>query len=275
MGRTGARGGENTRFKQKRYTVDRAEFKGKIVCVTGGSRGIGRAVALAFAERGATVAVNFKSDRAAALDTINALPGDGHLALRADVSDPDAAQRLIQTVVRELGKLDILINNAGTYAPHPLTGTEYADWQRAWQHTLRTNLLAAANLSYHAARHLKARGEGGRIVSVSSRGAYRGEPDAPAYAASKAGLNALTQSLARDLAPYGIGVAAVAPGFVATDMAKPHLEGAGGDAIRAQSPFNRVARPEEVARAVLFLCSEAALFSSGTIVDVNGASYLR
>ena len=251
------------------------EFSGQVVCVTGGSRGIGRAIALAFAERGATVAINFRSDRAAARATIDVLPGEGHVALRADVSDPAAARRLIQTVVRELGQLDILINNAGSYAPHPLFDTDYDAWQRAWQATLQTNLLACANLSYHAARHLRARDAGGRIVSVSSRGAYRGEPDAPAYAASKAGLNALTQSLARDLAPYQIGVAAVAPGFVDTDMARPHLDGEAGDAIRAQSPFGRVARPEEVARAVLFLCSADALFSSGTIVDVNGASYLR
>ena len=250
------------------------DFNGTIVCVTGGSRGIGRAVAERFAERGATVVVNFRQDEAAARETVRALAGTGHLAIRADVSDPDAAQGLIETVVRELGRLDVLVNNAGTYALHPPGDTGYADWQHAWQTTLQTNLLAAANLSYHAARHMRPRGSG-RIINVSSRGAYRGEPSAPAYAASKAGLNALTQSLARALAPHGIGVAAVAPGFVATDMARPHLEGEAGESIRAQSPFNRVAQPAEVAEAVCFLASERALFSSGTIVDVNGASYLR
>ena len=251
------------------------EFQDQVVLITGGSRGIGRAAALAFAERGAAVVVNFRADVEAARETVAALSGSGHLAIRADVSDPEAAESLVQAVIENLGRLDILVNNAGTYALHPLAETSYTDWQQAWTQTLQTNLLACANLSYHAARHFMARGAGGRILNVSSRGAYRGEPEAPAYAASKAALNALTQSLARDLAPHGIGVAAVAPGFVATDMARPHLEGAAGETIRAQSPFNRVAQPEEVAAALCFLASEAAIFSSGTIIDINGASYLR
>jgi NAD(P)-dependent dehydrogenase (short-subunit alcohol dehydrogenase family) len=120
-----------------------------------------------------------------------------------------------------------------------------------------------------------AAGRGGRIVNVSSRGAFRGEPDHPAYGASKAGLNAMGQSLAQALAPHGISVATVAPGFVETDMAAEFLDGPRGDAIRAQSPWGRVARPEEVAAAVLFLASPEAEFVSGAILDLNGASYLR
>jgi NAD(P)-dependent dehydrogenase (short-subunit alcohol dehydrogenase family) len=116
---------------------------------------------------------------------------------------------------------------------------------------------------------------GGRIINISSRGAFRGEPGKPAYGASKAGLNSLTQSLAVALAPHQIFVAAVAPGFVNTELAAEVLSGADGDAIRAQSPFNRVAEPQEVAHAVLFLASKGAEFSTGTIIDVNGASYLR
>jgi NAD(P)-dependent dehydrogenase (short-subunit alcohol dehydrogenase family) len=119
------------------------------------------------------------------------------------------------------------------------------------------------------------RERGGRIVNVSSRGAFRGEPNAPAYGASKAALNSLTQSLAVALAPYGIAVTAVAPGFVETDMANEHLKAPRGDEIRAQSPFNRVARPEEIAAAVHWLASPEAEWASGTIVDLNGASYLR
>jgi NAD(P)-dependent dehydrogenase (short-subunit alcohol dehydrogenase family) len=113
------------------------------------------------------------------------------------------------------------------------------------------------------------------VVNVTSRGAFRGEPDTPAYGASKAGLNAFAQSMALALAPQGISVTAVAPGFVQTEMAREVLDGPGGDAVRAQSPFGRVARPEEVASAVVWLASPGARFSSGTIVDVNGASYLR
>ena len=116
---------------------------------------------------------------------------------------------------------------------------------------------------------------GGRIVNVSSRGAFRGEPNAPAYGASKAGLNAMSQSLAQKLAPHGIFVCVVAPGFVETDMASSSLSGPDGDAIRSQSPLNRVATAEEVARAILFLASEGTEFMTGCILDVNGASYLR
>jgi NAD(P)-dependent dehydrogenase (short-subunit alcohol dehydrogenase family) len=113
------------------------------------------------------------------------------------------------------------------------------------------------------------------VVNVSSRGAFRGEPECPAYGASKAGLNAFGQSMAQALGAQGISVSTVAPGFVETDMARRVLEGPGGDAVRSQSPLGRVARPEEVAKAVVWLASPEARFSTGTIVDVNGASYLR
>jgi NAD(P)-dependent dehydrogenase (short-subunit alcohol dehydrogenase family) len=115
----------------------------------------------------------------------------------------------------------------------------------------------------------------GRIINISSRGAFRGEPTATAYAASKAGLNAFSQSLAQHLAPYNIAVMAVAPGWVETDMSRKVLDSPAGDLIRHQSPLNRVARPEEIAHTVLFLASESAAFLTGAIVDVNGASYLR
>ena len=116
---------------------------------------------------------------------------------------------------------------------------------------------------------------GGRIINVSSRGAFRGEPDQPAYAASKAAMNAMGQSLAQALAPHKIFIGTVAPGFVETDMAKEWLKGEAGDQIRQQSPLNRVAQPEEVATGILFLASEGAEFMTGTILDINGASYLR
>ena len=116
---------------------------------------------------------------------------------------------------------------------------------------------------------------GGRVVNVSSRGAFRGEPETPAYGASKAGLNAMSQSMAQALAPYGIFFYIVAPGFVKTDMASSLLSGPEGEGIRLQSPLGRVATPEEVARTVVFLASEAPDFMTGAIVDVNGASYLR
>ena len=150
----------------------------------------------------------------------------------------------------------------------------YEQWQAQWQATLAVNLTGAANVTWCAVQHMIGRG-GGRIVNVSSRGAFRGEPNQPAYGTSKAGLNAFAQSLARALAPHGIAVTTVARGCIATDMAARHLAGPTGDQIRAQSPFGRVARPDEIAAAVLYLASPEAEWASGIIVDLNGVSYLR
>ena len=249
-------------------------FDGKAVLVTGASRGIGRAVAVAFAEAGARVAVHYRAGAEAAAETLSALTGSGHVAVQADLADPAAVRTMVDGAAEALGGLDVLVNNAGVYVEHRVAETTYDQWQAAWSETIATNLVGAANACWCAVPHLRARG-GGAIVNVSSRGAFRGEPDHPAYAASKAGLNALGQSLARALAPHGIAVGTVAPGFTETEMAAPYLDGPEGQALREQSPLGRVARPEEVAYAVLFLASPGAAFATGTIVDVNGASYLR
>ena len=248
-------------------------FDGQAVLVTGASRGIGRAVAVAFAAAGARVAVHYREAATAAADTLAALSGDGHLLVQADLADPAAVRAMVDTAAGALGGLDVLVNNAGVYVEHRIAEVSYDEWQAAWSRTLGTNLVGAANACWCAVPHLRARG-GGAIVNVSSRGAFRGEPDHPAYGASKAGLNALGQSLAVALGPLGIRVATVAPGFVDTDMAAPYLT-ADGAAISAQSPLGRVARPEEVAYAVLFLSSPGAAFTTGAVLDVNGASYLR
>jgi NAD(P)-dependent dehydrogenase (short-subunit alcohol dehydrogenase family) len=259
-------------FKQvKELDMD---FSGKYVLVTGGSRGIGKACAQAFAMRGAQVAVNYIRDKEAAQGTLDGLPGEGHRLFQADVAQPGQAHELVEGVVRELGGLDIVVNNAGISQRHPIDGVDYETWQGAWERILAVNLLGPANIMYWAIQHMIQNG-GGRIVNVSSRGAFRGEPEQPAYGASKAGLNAMSQSLAQKVAKHNITVGVVAPGFVETDMAARRLSGPGGDQIRQQSPFGRVARPEEVAYAVLFLASEGSEFSSGAIIDVNGASYLR
>ena len=250
------------------------DFQGMVVLVTGGSRGIGRAVAQQFAARGATLVVQFRSDRRAAADTFGALPGGGHLVVQADVADPEQASSLIGRVIGELGRIDVLVNNAGIYEDHPILETSYEDWRRVWRRTLDTNLLGPANLIHAVAPHMVAAG-GGRIVNVSSRGAFRGEPDHPAYGASKAGLNSLGQSMAQALGRHGIYVTTVAPGFVETDMAVPFLDGPAGEAIRAESPLNRAATAQEVARMVVFLATPGTEYTTGAIVDVNGASYLR
>jgi NAD(P)-dependent dehydrogenase (short-subunit alcohol dehydrogenase family) len=246
------------------------------ILVTGSSRGIGRAVAQAFAQAGDTVAVHHRDSPELAAAVLASLPGTGHVVVQADISDPDAVRRMVDSAADQLGGLDVLVNNAASYgrASHRVAEVSYAVWQQAWHDTIGLNLIGAANVTWCAVQHMIA-GGGGAIVNVSSRGAFRGEPGQPAYGASKAGLNALGQSLAVALAPHNITVAAVAPGFVETDMAAPHLHGDGGAAIRAQSPFGRVAQPEEIAAAVLYLASPEAAWATGAILDLNGASYLR
>lgn len=250
------------------------DFQNKNILITGGSRGIGRAVAQAFAARGARVALSYRNTHEAAEEVLASLHGDAHIKIAGDLTDPNFAADLVERTVAGLGGLDILVNNAGIFEAHPVDSVDFEAWQTAWQRTLDVNLVAPANLCYHAAQTMIRQG-GGKIVNVSSRGAFRGEPEAPAYGASKAALNAMSQSLAQKLAPHNISVGVVAPGFVETDMAWDLLKSPRGEDVRNQSPFGRVAKPEEVAHAVLFLASEGAVFSSGAIIDVNGASYLR
>jgi len=245
----------------------------RAVLVTGASRGIGRAIAQAFAELGDRVAVHYGASAELAAQVAGELPGSGHTVVQADLADPEAVRRMVDQAHAGLGGLDVLVNNAGTYLPHAITEVSYEEWQDAWREVLAVNLTGAANVTWCAVQYMKA--TGGRIVNVTSRGAYRGEPRHPAYGASKAGLNSFGQSMARALAPFGIAVASVAPGFVETAMARPDLDSARGEEIKAQSPFNRVATTAEIAAAVVYLASEQAEWASGAVLDLNGASYLR
>ncbi|MFK7980121.1 MAG: SDR family NAD(P)-dependent oxidoreductase [Saprospiraceae bacterium] len=250
------------------------KFDSKIVLITGASRGIGRATAIAFAAKGAKIALNYRANLAAAMETLDTLEGEGHILVKADIANAEEISAMIAEVTAHFGKLDILVNNAGIFEYHPIDKVDYETWQAEWQRTININLIGAANMMYCAAQQMIKQG-GGRIVNVSSRGAFRGEPLQPAYGASKAGMNAMGQSLAQALAPYNIFVGTIAPGFVETDMAKSVLDGRDGDYIRDQSPVGRVAKPEEVAHGILFLASEGAEFMTGAILDINGASYLR
>jgi 3-oxoacyl-[acyl-carrier protein] reductase len=249
--------------------------------VTGASRGIGRVIATQLAQRGVRVALHYRNNRPAAEESLRGLAGSGHAIFDADLSDVREASLLWQRVVDTVGAVDVLINNAGLYLFHPPLITGYDDWLAAWQQTLATNLVAPANLSLLAARSMASRSlrseefGRGRIVNVSSRGAFRGEPDAPAYGASKAGLNALSQCFAKALAPNGVYVYCVAPGWVETEMATSHLAGPEGPAILAQHPLGRVNRTDEVANATVYCALDAPPAMTGCVIDVNGASYLR
>jgi 3-oxoacyl-[acyl-carrier protein] reductase len=247
----------------------------RAILVTGASRGIGAAVARAFAAGGERVAVHYGARREHAEEVAASLPGEGHVVAGADLADPAAVREMVDAAAAGLGGIDVLVNNAGIFEPHPITETSYEEWQRGWQQTLGVNLSGAANVTWCAVQHMVRGGRGGHIVNVASRGAFRGEPKAPAYGAGKAGLIAFGQSLARALGPHGIAVTSVAPGFTETDMAAEELAGEKGDVRRTESPLGRVATPEEVAAAVIYLASPEAVMASGSVLDVNGASFLR
>jgi 3-oxoacyl-[acyl-carrier protein] reductase len=244
------------------------------VLVTGASRGIGAAVAHELAAAGDQVAIHYVRSQAAAGALAAALPGGPHVAVGADLADADAVRAMVDSAAAALGGLEVLVNNAGVFLEHDVVSASYEEWRTAWGETLSVNLVGAANVAWCAVRHMLERGRG-RIVNVSSRGAHRGEPRAPAYGAAKAGLIALSNSLARALAPHGIAVATVVPGWTDTDMAASALAGRRGDEIRAESPFGRVATAADVAKAVLYLASPEAEFASGATLEVNGASYVH
>ena len=246
----------------------------RAVLVTGASRGIGAAIARAFARNGDHVAVHYGSGRQSAEDTQASLAGTGHVIVQADLRDPEAVLAMVGRAASTLGRIDVLVNNAGIFVPHPIEAVDYDEWQRAWRDTIDVNLIGAANVTWCALQHMP-RHASSRIINVGSRGAFRGEPRNPSYGASKAGIAAFGQSIAKSLGHEGIAVTTIAPGFVDTDMAAASLAGQRGDEIRAQSPFNRVPTADEVASAVVFLASAEAEWASGSVLDFNGASYFR
>ncbi len=228
------------------------------ILLTGSSRGIGAAIAAALDRPGV------------------ALVGHGtRSGLPADFTDPDAPARLWAAALERLGSSDVLVNNAGVFEANPIDADD-AVWRDGWNRTMQVNLTAAAELSRLAVRHWQSRGSGGRIVNVGSRAAYRG--DSPAhwhYAASKAGMVAMTKTIARGYAAEGILAFAICPGFTMTGMAEDYLSSRGGDKLLADIPLGRVAAPEEVAEAARWLALEAPASMTGAVLDVNGASYVR
>jgi 3-oxoacyl-[acyl-carrier protein] reductase len=244
---------------------------GKTALVTGGGRGIGRAICVMFGRLGARVAVNYARDEAAALATVAAVAGAGGqaYAARADLSAPEEAGHLVDEAVRRFGALDVVVLNHGIWKPAPIDTMTPAQWDE----TIRVNLGGAYAVCHHAARHMIAR-QAGALVLISSTAGQRGEAGYSHYAASKGALLAFARSLAAELAPHGIRVNAVAPGWVLTDMTRHVFEGPeAAEAVRP-IPLGRPATPEEIAGPVAFLASDLASYVWGEVLCVNGGAVM-
>ena len=245
-------------------------LEGKTALVTGGSRGIGRAVCLTLAKAGAYVAVNYRASEQAACETLDLIKRDGGdgKVLPFDVSDPKAVDRGVSDLLEERGGIDVLVNNAGITKDGLLSRMKDADWNEV----LSTN-LAGAFYSCRAVSKTMIRNRGGRIVNIASTAGEAGNAGQVNYSAAKAGLIGMTRSLARELAPRNILVNAVSPGIIAGGMtdrlAENQLE-----AIRALVPLGRLGNPEDVASAVLFLCSSMSDYMTGQVIRVNGGLYM-
>ena len=226
------------------------------ILITGASRGIGAAIAASFDPATTTVVAISSKD--------------------GDLNDPAVPARLWADALAALGgRIDVLINNAGVFEENPITRAD-AEWLGSWDRTMQINLTASADLCRRAVLHWKASGASGRIVNIASRAAYRG--DSPAhwhYAASKAGMVAMTKSIARAYARDGIYAFAICPGFTMTGMAEDYLASRGGDKLLADIPLGKVADPEEVAAIAKFCALDAPPSMTGAVLDVNGASYVR
>jgi NAD(P)-dependent dehydrogenase (short-subunit alcohol dehydrogenase family) len=246
-------------------------FTNKNVLVTGASRGIGKATAEIFAASGAKVIIHYNKDRVSAENVLANLDGDGHRVVQGDLAYPGFIEDMLEGIQ---GHIDVLVNNAGIYDEQPSLDMDYQGFQAYFKKTMDVNLYGPVHLSYLVAKRMREHG-GGKIINISSRGAFRGEPNAWPYGASKAALNAFGQSMAHALAGENIFVYTIAPGFVLTDMTEDIMESERGEQIKNQSPLNRIAKPEEIAKIVLMVASEGTEYMTGCIIDANGASYLR
>lgn len=246
------------------------DFQGKIALVTGASRGIGRAVAVALAGGGATVVVNFAGNEAAADETCALVEQAGGRAVkrRFDVADAAACKAAVDAVVADHGGLHVLVNNAGVSYDGLMARLKDEDWAR----TIAVNLTGTMNLCRAATRPMMKQ-RGGAMVNLTSVVAETGNPGQAAYTAAKGGVIALTKTLARELASRGVRVNAVAPGFIATDMTGALPESA-REKMLESIPLGRQGSPEEVARAVAWLASDEASYVTGHVLNVNGGMYM-
>ena len=249
------------------------DLTGKVILVTGGSRGIGRALAEGLAGAGATIAAHFNQSRTATEALAETLGHDAR-AFQADLAEPASCERLFNAVVETYGRLDVLVNNAGIALRMPLN-VETDAWRKGWDVTMAVNLRAVELLSRLAVRHFQDEG-GGRIINVASRAAFRGDtPEYMTYAASKGGVVALTRSIARAFGKDSICAFVLAPGFIRTDMAQDFIDEYGEEYVVSDLALNRLTEPRDLAPLVILLASGLADHATGSTFDVNAGSYVH
>ncbi len=248
-------------------------LSGKVILVTGGSRGIGKAISLALGASGATIALHYARNREGAEEVLSHLSSQSSV-FQADFEQADAPKRLIDQVLERYGRLDVLVNNAGIAIDLPL-GDDWEKWQAGWEKTLQVNLVSAGILSKLAIKHFQQSG-GGRIIHIASRAAFRGDvPGYMAYAASKGGMVALSRSIARYFGKDNIQSFVVAPGFTQTEMAQQFIDDFGEDIVLKDLALNELTQPDDVAPTVVFLASGMMDHATGCSIDINAGSYVR
>ncbi|NQW28491.1 MAG: SDR family oxidoreductase [Flammeovirgaceae bacterium] len=249
-------------------------LSGLNILVTGASRGIGKAIATKLAEAGATIAVHYHKNINEA-ENLAQILGNESKAFQADLVDPADAVKLFERVVLELGSIEILINNAGIAEAAPIELAQ-DDWDQVWNRTIAMNLTSPAILCKKAIEHFIQKKTSGRIINISSRAAYRGETaEYLAYASSKAGLVALTSSIAKSFGKKGIKAFNIAPGFVRTDMAKAFMSQYGEEHAKGDIALERLTEPKDIAPLITFLASGMADHATGTTFDINAGSYIH
>ena len=247
------------------------DLSGKTILVTGASRGIGRGIAKGLASAGGRIAIHFNKNKEVAEQLTEEI-GNGSKAFQADLQHPEACNILFESVVEEFGRIDVLVNNAGIFFNSPL---ESDSWLDDWNMTMDVNLRATGILSKLAILHFL-ENKGGRIINISSRAAFRGDnPEHLAYAASKAGMVALTKSIARGYGKDNITSFLIAPGWVKTDMNKETIERFGEESITKDLALNTLTKPKDLAPMVVLLASGMADHATGTTIDINAGSYVH